>query len=281
MQLISYASMKKAATPGRYHIYRGVLFSVLALLAVVAGKANAEKNGEQILSKVNAVYGTARSFEGNLITIQKGQTKEGKIGTVTVNQQLAYKDNGMFALHRNTVATGGPKTVHDTSMAVSDGKHVTVYSPTLNKYQIKPTPPVKITLLVLLQGIIPASSNPGATLLAPTNINGRAAFVVQLRSPSAKDLPATVTPAQRQEFLTKLKSFHAPEFTIDKENFHILKITRSMGPNSMELNFISQSLNGLIADSAFKFKVPSGAKLAVAPAPQPTAPNPFMASPHN
>ncbi len=277
MQLNSWAVVKTTAVPGRRFGGTRLVIGALALSVVMVGRANAANEAEGILQKVNAAYTTAHTYEGSVTTIKKGRTPDGKSASVTVAQHLLFKDTGKFMVTITSTMTGGPKVAHDSKTVISDGINVTVYVKSVNKYQVQPLSSRKVTLMQLLNGVVPGPVNSGCTMLPPTSVNGRPAYLVQFRAPTVKDITPPVTPAK----LAQLKVYHAPQLSIDKQNYHILKIAQSVGPSSADVIFGSQTMNGPIADSNFKFTAPPGAKPVAAPAPRGPMPHPFPApAPH-
>ncbi len=264
-------SIRPAALPGAAnptaHFSRAALFpglcvfSTLLACSLIPTRAAAQ-DARTILNKVTTTYSKAKTYQGRFTVHVSGKDRGGKPVTSTTTQQVKYKSPNLFAVQGTTRIVGGSagkgRTLAQT--AVSDGHTVYVYlaAPT-NQYQKQNAPP-QLDLLQLLK-VIPSVPIPNVTLLAPANVQGHAAYVVQIQ-PKVPNLPPNITPQQRAQIMAQ---FQPARYFIDKQTYHVLKIAQSGPMQSSTVEFDSQVFNQAIADGVFHFTPPAGAKEFVPP----------------
>jgi outer membrane lipoprotein-sorting protein len=239
---------------------RALLLSALTLPAALP-TASAE-SAQDVLKKMAAVYETAKSFQGSVTQRQKGKTRDGKSATLTTTQQLHYKGPNLFHIQISATGTGAA-AASASQMGitfVSDGKNIFIYRPAQKKYARQPSPP-SLPLSKILR-VIPNPATPGLSLLSPTSVQGHAAYVVQVKPTK----PPNVPPQQRAQVEAYFKTLKPTQYMIDKQNYHLLKITTAQGTNTSEIEFGPQTINGNVAPALFAFTPPAGTTEMTPPA---------------
>jgi outer membrane lipoprotein-sorting protein len=244
----------------------GSLLAV-GLLAHGAQAAHAQ-NPQDILKKMVAVYQAAKSFQGTVTTQITGKDPKGKPVNVTQTQSIRFKSPNKLRIESSATATGElaaqiKKAGKQT--AVSDGKTAIVYSGGANQYIKVPAQPQQ-SLVGLMRLQLPPTV-PGASMDAATTIAGRPAYVVKIKPqlpPNISKLPAEQRKMVEQQF----KQAKPVRIMIDKQNFHLLRTVQSAGAITSTTNYGIHTVNGAIADSAFAFTIPAGAKEVKPPTPQ-------------
>ncbi|HZP80796.1 MAG TPA: DUF2092 domain-containing protein [Chthonomonadaceae bacterium] len=263
---IRTAALRRAATSraprNRFRPASGVLMlSTLALALARPHTARAAEDAQSILKKMAGAYSAAKTYQGRITIKQAGKTPNGKAVTMTSKQQIKYKQPNRFFVNVSMNLTGVPNAParNMDRIMVSDGTTVTVYMAANKQYmKQKGVPPLDLSKL--LQGLTGVNA-PGATLLPPTTVQGHSAYVVQVK-PDLSHLPPNLPPAERTKLLASIKP---DKFFIDRQNYHLLRMTRSIGGSSMDVELESQVFNAAIPDTAFRFTPPAGAKEFVPP----------------
>jgi outer membrane lipoprotein-sorting protein len=235
--------------------------AVAALLhaAMLPLAARAADNPQDILKKMQAVYRDAQTYEGTITSKISGKEQNGQITTVINVEQLKYKGPNLFAAQR-TVSATGPLAARFSNMKkllISDGKRLYNYDPASKEY-MKSSVPARVSLEKLMERMMPPSDLSKATLLPPTTVQGRAAYVI--------NIPIAVTPGGKEP-----KSF---QYTIDRQNYLVQKIVMVGGTSGLEIDFDGQAVGGSIPASAFVFTPPAGAVEKKLPAPAAGGPAP-------
>jgi len=239
----------------------------LSLSALFAASAHADQASD-ILKKMEGVYSGAKTFVGSVTVKQSGKTKEGKPASVTRTQQISYKSPNLIRVQMTMSATGAAaKAGNQNAMIVSDGKTLYRYSSTQKQYSKSPAPPA-IPLNQLFGIALPSGSTPGASLLSPTNVMGHQAYVVQIKQ-QVPQPPPSMSAADKAKYDAYVKQMKPVQVVIDKKDYHLLQIRQSMGTNTAVVEFGPHTVNGAVADSAFKFSPPAGSKEITMPQPPP------------
>jgi outer membrane lipoprotein-sorting protein len=243
------------SAPRRVLILSALVFSSLGACALPAVADQAQ----DVMKKMNEVYRTVKTFEGNIVIKQSGKAPNGKQVSAITTQQVRYKSPNMFVVNLKANVTGGPagspSSIEET--IVSDGKMLYQYNPAKKMYNKKPAPPaIALSDLLRLTGVgIPGPNLPGLAMASPTSFQGHSALVVQFKPqapPGAAANPRANIPVN---------------FYIDKQSHQLLGL-RQVGANlSVTMDISGQKLNGGVALSLFAFHPPAGAKEAAAPMP--------------
>jgi len=255
-------------------IVRRALLVAAALLCAGGSAAVAADQTQDVMRKMGDVYRNAKSFSGSVTIRQNLKGPDGKPASVKTDQQVKYKSPNLFAVViKINVKQGTGKNQSVAQTLISDGKTLYNWLPARKQYMKHPSPP-SVPFPLLLQNIklaiIPDPTHPveGARMVSPTTLQGHSAYVVEIVTPANK-LPAGMPPAQKAMALVPV------HLMIDKQNYHLLRVSKSGGGMSLQIDFGPQTVNGAIPQSAFTFHPPAGAKEAV----QPTAPTPGMMPP--
>ena len=239
---------------------------LLTAVALAAASSVVPPAGAQtvqdVLKKVDAVYAKAKSYQGSLVAKRTGKA-QGKAFTLTQTQQIKYVSPNLFRVEVSVAGTGAAAAAKNSgSTVVSDGKNIYVYSPAQKQYMKQAAPP-QLPLRQLLASVIPGASTANAKLAAPTSVNGRPAFVLEIK-PQA---PPTMTPEQKTKF-AQLKPI---QVMVDKQSYQVVKIHQSAAEASLDVSFTGQTVNPSIPNTTFAWTVPAGAKEFVRPAAPPGA----------
>jgi outer membrane lipoprotein-sorting protein len=237
-----------AAAPLR----RAGAFSALLFAATLPLAARAADNPQDILKKMQAVYHDAHTYEGAITMKVTGKEQDGKVTMVTNVEQLKYKGPNLFAMQR-TISASGPLAARFSNMKaalISDGKTVYNYNPSTKEYMKAPAP-AKVPLEKLMERMMPPSDLTKATLLPPTTVQGRPAYVI--------NIPIATTPGGKEP-----KAF---QYTIDRQNYLALKIVMVGGTSGLEIDLDGQTVGSSIPASAFVFTPPAGAVEKKPPTP--------------
>jgi|SRR5579883_1259853 len=260
------ATRRRAASLSR------AFMAVTLLTGALASQARAAESAQDVLKKLNAVYMGAKSFTGSLTVRQSGKSPDGKAVSVTFTQQIQYKSPNLFVVRTSASGTGAAaaQARNLSRLAVSDGRTVYNYRPSDNKYVKQPAPP-NIALAQILQ-FIPNAHRVNASIVSQTSAQGRPAYVVQVKLPSLPSLPPNATPQQKAQYQKIVASIRPPQFVVDKQNYHLLRLTQAAQGNEIQVTFGAQNMNANIAGNPFVFAIPRGATEVQMPAPTPGAP---------
>jgi len=218
-----------------------------------------------VLTKVNQVYTSARTYSGNIKIVEQIQFK-GKTTVTSISHTLKYKAPNQFFRQTEISISGGASAKRSNKMLMScDGRTIIGYSAEKNMYQKQPvTQPVSLAALLT---VVPRGNLPGCVLLPETTVQGHAVYVVQMPKPQMPVLPSKMSAADKAKFASQLAAVHPAKFSIDKSNFTILRMSQQSGANRVTVDLDAQALNGAIPDTAFAFALPRGAKEVPLPAP--------------
>jgi outer membrane lipoprotein-sorting protein len=244
---------------------RRALWATAALLCLVAPMAHAADPAQDVMRKMGDVYRNAKSFSGSVAIRQNLKGPDGKPVSVTTDQQIKYKSPNLFAVVMNVHVKQGSGNRAVSQTIISDGKTLYNWMPAMKQYAKHPAPPAvtfPVLLVNLKLAVVPDPTKPvdGARLVSPTTVQGHSAYVVEI---VPTKLPANLPAAQKA--LAKIPV----RLVIDKQNYHLLRVSKSGGGASLEIVFGPQTFNSSIASSAFHFHPPAGAKEAP---PMPTMP---------
>jgi outer membrane lipoprotein-sorting protein len=246
------AGTKNLGSPSASPLRRAGAASALLLAGTLPLAARAADNPQDILKKMQTVYHDAHTYEGAITMKVAGKGQDGNVTTVTNVEQLKYRGPNLFSMQRSVSATGplAPRFTNMKATLISDGK--TVYNYDLSKKEyMKAAAPAKVSLERLLERMMPPSDLSKATLLPPTTVQGRPAYVI--------NIPIAVTAGGKEP-----KAF---QYTIDKQNYYALKIVMVGGTSGLEIDLDGQTVGGNIPASAFVFMPPAGAVEKKAPMP--------------
>ncbi len=235
----------------------GSLLSALVLAG--APQTAYAQNPQDILKKLVAVYKTATTFQGTVITQIDGKDKQGKTVSVTQSQAIKYKSPNKMRMEVSQSGSGqfaSQMKKAGKQIAVSDGKAAILYSSGTNQYMKIPARPQQ-SLVELMRLQLPPTV-PGATLERDSTVSGRAVFVVKITPKLSPDI-AKLPPDQKKMAEEQFKQTKPTLLMIDKQNYHLLKIERNVGTTKSVTSY-NHTLNVAIPDSAFAFPIPAGAK---------------------
>lgn len=239
----------------------GSRFLLAGLTFAIAGMASSQAHAQDAkttMDKMIAVYKGAKSYAATKTTIRTADV-QGKKSVITMSQQVKYQAPNKFSVTETASATGAlaAQVGNGSMVTVSDGSMFWRYSSRQKQYMKQPIPAQSkgISVLQLLQ--LPGATPPEVKLVAPSTVSGRPALVVELMVPARPAAPGQ--PASPPSPV---------HFFIDKQNFHLLKITQTSGTMSAEVMFNPQNFNPAIPAATFHFSPPAGAK-EVTPQPAP------------
>ncbi len=227
---------------------------------------NAAEDPGAILTKMARNYQSAKAYSATIITKQKGKTKDGKSFSLTKTQSIKFKAPNLVSV--SVVFTGegaaAGQVAQNNQLVVADGKILTAYSPMRKVYMKKPDlPTVSVMDLLEILKRLPLAGGKNVSMLAATTVNGRSAYVIEIRPM----MPANLTPDQQAKWKEAAAKANPLHLIVDKQNYLLLKITESATLGSVDVALNDQLLNGVIPNSAFTFTPPAGSKEVVQPAP--------------
>jgi outer membrane lipoprotein-sorting protein len=244
----NFVANRAAQLTGKPVIYFAATLAA-ASFAFVPITARAQSAAD-IYKKMSDVYANAKSYQGTIVQTNIGKSQDGKAARQTVKVNINYKAPNKYNIVNNRTVTVGPTTQTDSQGMVSDGKSVYMYAPSKKLYQRAPVQNQSILARFFAQ--LKASN--GFTLLPATTVNGRAAYVLKPNAPT-QGSPAEIANAKNVNIAVM----------IDKQNYHLLKMTLVSPSGSMSQMVSNQVVNGNIPDSAFAWTPPAGYKEFVPP----------------
>ena len=245
---------------------RGLLLFTLGLLcALPAGAKGPGSDPNALITKMENLYTNAKSFQGTITTRQSGKTRGGKPFSFTGTREVRFKaPNEVFDDQRFT-GTGEAAQINAQSVFyVGDGKAIYVYKPTLRKYAKRPASPT-VTLWQIVGRYMLIKPRFTLSLGGDAKVSGRDAYVILAKAKIPTKFPPNVKESDKPKIIEEIKHQRPTQVFIDKHNYQLLRITGGSNTVSDEINFVSQTVNGPIADSVFTFHVPAGATLYAPP----------------
>jgi len=235
-----------------------------ATLAVAVGalapiSARAESASE-IYRKMTDVYSNAKSYQGTIIRMEKGKTKDGKPASKTVTVKIIFKAPNKYNVANTTSVTAQGKTQSTGQTMVTDGKVLFMYSPDRKLYQHGQIP--NENMLSRFFALLPAAN--GFMLQPDTTLDGHAVYDLR------PNIPAKGTAAE----IAATKNVKV-DILIDKKTYQFLKMTVASPNGSLIQTVNGKSVNGSVADSSFSWTPPAGSKEfkpQAAPSGGPTVP---------
>jgi len=220
-----------------------------ATLAVAAGalaptSARAE-SASVIYKKMTDVYSNAKSYQGTIIRIEKGKTKDGKPASKTVTVRISFKAPNKYNVSNTTSVTAQGKTQSTGQTMVTDGKVLFMYSADKKLYQHGQIP--NENMLSRFFALLPAAN--GFMLQPDTNLDGHPVYDLRPNIP-AKGTAAEIAATKNVKI----------DILIDKKTYQFMKMTISSPNGSLIQTVNGQSVNGSVADSAFSWTPPAGYK---------------------
>lgn len=246
---------------GCFALRRSAFAPVALLLALSMSETRiaGAQTVKEILQKVEDVYNKASSYQCNLIVRRTGKGPDGKPLSITQTQQVQYKSPNLFRVQVSVTGTGAAAAAvkNGNSTVISDGKNIYVYMPSQKQY-MKQAVPASLPLRQLMASVIPGANTANARLVAPSMINGRPVYVLEVK-PQA---PPNLTPEQKARF-ARLKPI---QIMVDKQNYHVVRIHQEAADAQLDVSFNGQTVNGTVPSKAFVWTPPPGAKEFVRPA---------------
>ena len=220
-----------------------------ATLAVAAGAlapitARAE-SASDIYKKMTDVYANAKSYQGTIIRIEKGKTKDGKPASKTVSVRISFKAPNKYNVSNTTSVTASGKTQSTGQTMVTDGKVLFMYATDKKLYQHGQVP--NENMLSRFFALLPAAN--GFMLQPDTTLDGHAVYDLRPNIP-AKGTAAEIAATKNVKI----------DILIDKKSYQFLKMTIASPNGSLIQTVNDQAVNGSIADSAFTWTPPAGYK---------------------
>lgn len=261
MSIENAASAERATQKhGRVRI-RTLLTFALCVFPTLTAPAAYAQNAKTVMDKMIALYKGAKSYSGVKV-VRQMVDREGKKSTVTNSTQIKYAAPNKFAVTATVSATGAiaAQVGNGSSINVSDGTTMWLYASRQKKYIKQPLPPAAKVVSLAQIAQIPDVPTASAKMLPPESVQGRPAFVVSLQLPGGQrpGQPAPVSIVAR--------------IYIDKQNFHLLRISASTPGGPTDVTYGSQSFNVAIPASAFHFTPPAGSTEFKPPMGAPGAP---------
>jgi outer membrane lipoprotein-sorting protein len=235
------------------------------VLSSLAGAAFAADDPGAIMTKMARNYQNAKAYSAVIVTVQKGKTKDGKQFSITKTQNIKFKAPNLVKVAVTFTGTGAAagQVTQGNQTVVADGKILNAYSPVKNVYMKKPDlPTVNVTDLLDILKRLPIQGGKNVSVLAPTSMDGRACFVIEIRPM----MPANLTPDQQAQWKAAAAKANPLHLIIDKQNYLLRKITEVASLGSVDVDLKDQLLNGVIPNSEFSFVPPAGAKEVTQPA---------------
>ena len=262
-------------------IRRLLLLPLLALFAAPAGAQGSSPAA--LITKMEDVYKNARSFQATITMKQSGKSRSGQAFSLSGTREVRFKaPNRVFDDQRYSGTGAAAQENRNSVLYVGDGKTLFVYQPASQKYAKRPSLPT-VTLWQIVGRYMVIKSRFTFSMGTAAKVNGRDAYVVLAKLKIPTEFPPNVKPADKPKIIEEIKRQRPAQVFIDKHNYQLLRIIGGSSTVNDEINFTGQIVNGPIADSAFTFRVPAGAKLYTPPpgSPNPGAnPNPIAPSPN-
>ena len=250
----------------------GLLIPTLWLLSGFPAAAKGPTNDPAaLIAKMEVLYRNAKSFQGKITMRRSGKTRDGKAFSMSETRDVRYKaPNRVFDDQRYTGTGPAARVTQQSALYVGDGKTLTVYKPSVNQYAQRPASPT-LSLTQIVGRYLINTPNFTLSMGSPTKVNGRDALVVLAKPKVPKEFPPNVKKEDQPKLIEEIKKQRPTQVFIDKANYQLLRVAGGSPTVSDEVNFVSQAINGAVADSAFAFHAPAGAKRY---APPPGAGNP-------
>ncbi len=217
-----------------------------------ASLASRAQKPEEIVTKMEAIYKTAKTYECTFTMHQVGKTPDGKQMVMHSVNRYKYRAPSQFYLELKPTSNG--RTI--TQVSNSDGKSLYVYIVERKLYRKNPAPKTTRPPIALFRSMMPEPSEVTLKMKPAATLNNRAVYVIE------------ATPKDVMKEGKELKPMY---LYIDKANLTLLKFASSSKDRTSELMITSQSVNPAFSANAFDYKLPAGAKEFVAP-PRPSTP---------
>ncbi len=226
-------------------------FSILLAVGVLVPFRAQSQSASEIYKRMSDMYAYAKSYQGTVVRIQKGETSDGKSASQTVTIKIAFKaPNKYFVNTMTSVNVSGKAQSFDQTM-VCNGKASFTFSTSRKLYQREQIPNENMlshffALLTLENGF---------EVLPDSKLDGRPVFVLKPRLPlkgSATDLANA----------KKIKI----NMLIDKQSYQLLKITMESPTGNLVQTVSGQTVNGIVPESMFAWTPPANYKEFKSPA---------------
>ncbi len=241
----------------------------LAVLISANRVALAAEDPFQIMKKTEEVYLKAKSFQGVLQIVQAGKDAQGKMGSISTTQKIAFQAPNKFSFETTLKGTGSAQNSSGGAQSMKcDGKTMTVYMALEKKYMKQPAPPT-FSIMQIIGRFLPQTQNFTPKLLGDASQGGKSAFHLQLQAQVPKDLPPSMTPEQKKQFEANIRSSKPIEVYIEKGTYYLLSV-KAQNPNiTVSVDFAQQMVNRPLSATLFVFTPPPGATETKANATQP------------
>ena len=246
---------------------RGAFLSLFCLLCVPpAGAKGPDNDATALITKMENLYKNAKSFQGTITMRRSGKTHVGKSLSLVGTREVRFKAPNEVYDDQHYTGTGEATRMSAQSVFyVGDGRSLYVYTPALRQYVKRPASPT-VTLWQIMGRYMIIQSRCTLSMGGAAKVNGRDAYIVIAKAKIPTKFPVNVKEADKPKIIDAIKRQRPTQVFIDKHNYQLLRVAGGTDTTSDEINFVSQALNGQIADSVFTFHIPAGAKLYAPPA---------------
>jgi len=217
----------------------GLTIGLMIGAAAITGLQAYAQNAKAIVTKSAAIYTGAKTYQATYTSV----ITAGAQGAMNMKMDLKMNQSKKMNI-KMAMSGGGLGTATMNSQAVSDGKFIYTYIPTMNGYSKVPMSQASTMLAGF--GISPVDVKTGKgtyKLLPATTIGGKSCYVVEY------------TPQGTTRKTT---------FAINKANYHYVQfktVTVASGqPVTVTVSVSNEVLNAPLPASTFVFTPPKGSK---------------------
>ena len=263
----------QAGNARRFWFARAAFLAFAPIAILQASSAHAD--GSAAWTKAISLYKNVKSYQATIVTKNSGtDPKTNKIVTVTKTQRVQYKSPNFFHLEISATQTGldakTAKAVEGNNISVySDGKSMTVYLPSQNKFQKKAVPP-SLPLYSVVQemgAFMQVDPKKIKQLGTSGRSQGREGMLFEILVPAP---PATADATVKKSYDEYKKTVkQSPQFIVDKQNNTFLNFAQSSSKASVSIDYSNQNFSPVFSASSFNFTPPKGAVEAKQPAGAP------------
>ncbi len=236
-------------------------FASIALLQVNSAQAD----GGAAWTKAISRYKDLKSYEATIVTKNSGvDPKTNRVVSITKTQKVQYKSPNFFHIEITATQTGldakTAKEFEGNNLSLySDGKTMTIYKPSLKKFQKRAVPP-SIPLVSIVQELgtfLNVNPKMLKQLPATGKSQGREGMLFEITVPAP---PATADAAMKKGYEDYKKTLkQSPQFIVDKQNNNFLNFAQISTKQSVNIDYSNQNFSPAFSGSSFNFIPPKGA----------------------
>lgn len=245
------------------NLLTGTLLLSFGMLAF--GVSARAEDPTAMIQKAQNLYAGAKSFQGTLRIVQTGKDQKGAAGVVNSTQKVAFKAPNFFLFDVKAKGTGAAAAAaQGDSLMVCDGKTVFRYMSAQKQY-IKQAAPPTFSMMQVIGRLLPQMEGFSPAGTSDANVGGQSAVIIKMKAQMPKNLPPSMTSAQKAQLEQQVKTAQPILVTLNKKNYQLLRVQITGQGTSVDINFADQSFSPNVPMTLFKFTPPAGSKEFKAP----------------